>query len=63
MQDRALNEKEAADFLGLSVCTLRNYRHASRGPAYLKLSRAIRYLESDLREYRESKRVVPEKRQ
>ena len=44
----ALTETEVADQLGLSVATLRAWRHRGRGPRFLRLGRAVRYLASDL---------------
>ncbi|WP_411699172.1 helix-turn-helix transcriptional regulator [Conyzicola sp.] len=38
-----LTEKEAAVLLGLSAHTMRNWRGAGVGPAYLKLGSAVRY--------------------
>jgi excisionase family DNA binding protein len=46
-----LTELEAAARLGLKVATLRAWRHQGRGPAFLRLGRAIRYLSSDLDEF------------
>lgn len=59
-----LNEIEAAEFLGIAVQTLRNWRHLSKGPAYLKLSPGPRgrvvYLIEDLQDYRTQCRINPE---
>ena len=52
-----LNDKEAARFLRLSPQTLRNWRTQSRGPAYIKAGRAIRYAMEDLRAYMEQNTV------
>jgi predicted DNA-binding transcriptional regulator AlpA len=38
---RALTEREVADMLGLSVATLRAWRHRGRGPRFLRLGRAV----------------------
>jgi predicted DNA-binding transcriptional regulator AlpA len=47
-----LDEKEAARFLGLSIQTLRNWRHLRKGPAYLKVGgRAVRYRLEDLESF------------
>jgi predicted DNA-binding transcriptional regulator AlpA len=43
-----LTETEAADRLGLKVATLRAWRHQNRGPAFVRLGRAIRYLAVDI---------------
>jgi predicted DNA-binding transcriptional regulator AlpA len=49
--DRARNEAEAADRLGVAAATLRNWRQQKVGPNYRKFGRSIRYLDSDLDEY------------
>jgi hypothetical protein len=46
--DRAMNEVEAADRLGLRVATLRAWRHRSKGPRFVRFGRAVRYLPADL---------------
>ena len=48
---RALTEREVADMLGLSVATLRAWRHRGRGPRFLRLGRSVRYLSSDLADF------------
>ena len=48
---RALTEREVADMLGLSVATLRAWRHRGRGPRFLRLGRSVRYLPSDLADF------------
>ena len=48
---RALTEREVADMLGLSVATLRAWRHRGRGPRFLRLGRSVRYLPSDLDDF------------
>jgi len=63
---KTLNTVEAAAFLGVSEQTLHNWRSTKKqgAPPYLKLSDGprgpVRYLVSDLHEYMESKRIVPE---
>ena len=46
--EHLLSEKEAADKLGLSPSTLRNWRWKGEGPAHLKLGGAVRYRPEDL---------------
>lgn len=42
----------AADFLGVSLWTLAQWRSQSRGPLYIKLERRlVRYRRSDLEQY------------
>ena len=48
---RALTEREVAELLGLSVATLRAWRHRGKGPRFLRLGRSIRYLPSDLADF------------
>ena len=44
-----LNEKQAAEFLGLKPRTLQAWRWSGGGPKYVRLSaRAVRYRQSDL---------------
>jgi excisionase family DNA binding protein len=54
--DQPLNETEAAARLGLKVATLRAWRHQGRGPAYVRLGRAVRYLATDIDDYLHSNR-------
>ena len=39
----ALTENQAADFLGLSVRSLQNYRAGGNGPSFTKIGRSVRY--------------------
>ncbi len=48
---RLLNEHEAAEFLGVKVKTLRDWRLRRKGPEFLKLGFAVRYSPSTLRAY------------
>jgi hypothetical protein len=45
------NEAAAARFLGLQISTLRRWRWAGTGPAFLKLGSAVRYDPNDLQDY------------
>ena len=49
--DRNVDERAAADYLGLSVATLRRWRLLSRGPRYRKLGSLVRYSVADLRRW------------
>ena len=54
MQNAAplLDERELAARLGLSLSTLRNWRVARRGPAYVKVGmRTVRYREGDIEQF------------
>jgi predicted DNA-binding transcriptional regulator AlpA len=54
-----LTEVEAAGRLGLKVATLRAWRHQGKGPAFVRLGRAIRYLPSDIDEFLVANRHQP----
>jgi len=55
-----LDDKAAAESLGMAVQTLRNWRCQRKGPPYIKLGRSIRYQVKDIEEYKQKKRVDPE---
>jgi hypothetical protein len=56
-----IDEKKAAEFLGLAVQTLRNRRHKRLPPAYVKLGRSVRYQMDDLKDFVNKSRIDPEK--
>jgi|GEM_PF-2869379 len=58
-QHKALREKEAAAYLGLSVKTLQAWRFYCKGPKYLKVGRAVRYPVEYLDQFKESSTVNP----
>jgi excisionase family DNA binding protein len=47
----ALTERQVAEQLGLSVATLRAWRHRGKGPRFLRLGRSVRYLPADVDEF------------
>ena len=47
----ALTERQVAEQLGLSVATLRAWRHRGKGPRLLRLGRSVRYLPADVDEF------------
>jgi hypothetical protein len=55
-----LTEATAAVRLGLKVATLRAWRHQGRGPAYVRLGRAIRYLPEDIGDFLRANRYGPD---
>ena len=59
VDSQPLTETEAAGRLGLKVPTLRAWRAQGRGPAYIRLGRAIRYLPTDVEEFLQSNRHHP----
>jgi predicted DNA-binding transcriptional regulator AlpA len=54
-----LTESEGALRLGLKVATLRAWRHQGRGPGFVRLGRAIRYLSADIDEFLSANRCRP----
>ena len=59
-RDEPFTEARAAEHLNLKVATLRAWRHQNRGPAFVRLGRAIRYLRSDLDDFLRMHRHTPE---
>ena len=57
LQAEYVNESVAAQYLGLSVATLRKWRANGDGPAWHKFGRAVRYRISDLDAFAEDARV------
>jgi hypothetical protein len=57
-----VSEKVVSEMGELSIQTLRNWRHLSKGPAYSKIGRAIRYNLEDVQNYFRQRRVDPESR-
>jgi predicted DNA-binding transcriptional regulator AlpA len=56
--DAALNENEAAQFLGLSSRTLQAWRVRGGGPPYVKIGRAVRYQRRALVNFQEQHTVT-----
>jgi len=52
--DAALNENQAAEFLGLSTRTLQAWRVRGSGPEYVKIGRAVRYQRRQLVEFQKA---------
>jgi predicted DNA-binding transcriptional regulator AlpA len=55
-----LKDNEAAHYIGMKTQTLRNWRAMNRGPAYVKVGRAVRYSLNDLDAYMTERRVQPD---
>ena len=55
-----LNEKQVAAKLNVKEATLQNWRWRRVGLPYSKFMRSVRYKESDLYAYMESRRIEPE---
>jgi predicted DNA-binding transcriptional regulator AlpA len=63
--DRLLDQRAAAEILGISVRTLERHRIAGTGPRFCRLGRLVRYRECDLddwvsRSLRTSTSEIPE---
>jgi hypothetical protein len=56
--DAALNENQAAEFLGISVRTLQAWRVRGSGPPYVKIGRAVRYRRRALVTFQEQHTVT-----
>ncbi|GAB6126266.1 helix-turn-helix domain-containing protein [Humidesulfovibrio idahonensis] len=52
-----LNEREAAQFLGLSISTLQQRRFKGKLPLYAKFGKSVRYNLEDLQSFAEGCRV------
>jgi predicted DNA-binding transcriptional regulator AlpA len=59
MPQKRLSEAQAAKKLGYAVSTLANWRSMGYGPPFLKISRRVEYLESDIEEWQLAQRRVP----
>ena len=60
-RDLWTNEKVISEKYGVSIQTLRNWRHLCKGPPYAKIQRSVRYNISDVEAYFQERRVDPEK--
>jgi len=57
--DRLLPPREAAEYLGVGLIALRDWRYRRIGPPYIRLGhRTVRYRKSDLDAWLERQRVV-----
>jgi predicted DNA-binding transcriptional regulator AlpA len=56
MKER-FDHKGAADYLGIAIQTLYNWRNQRRGPDYVLMGRKIMYLRSDLDKFIESNKI------
>jgi predicted DNA-binding transcriptional regulator AlpA len=52
-----LDEREAAQYLGLAPGTLRNWRTAGRGPRHVRLGRRVGYRVEDLQAWTEERLI------
>lgn len=54
-----ISEKEAANFLNISVKTIQAWRYKGYGPTYIKFAKKIAYTVSDLQSFVESQKIHP----
>lgn len=59
--EHLLNTKELAEYLGLAVSTILQYRVDGNGPIYIKLGHLVRYRKSDVDEWLKAKTNKEEK--
>jgi len=57
--DRVLSEVQVAERLGVSLFTVRAWRHRGMGPRFLKMGRAVRYRSRDIEAFEERALVDP----
>lgn len=55
-----LTDTEVAMITGLSLQTLRNWRHQKKGFSYIKVGRSVRYATMDVDGYMEARKINPE---
>jgi predicted DNA-binding transcriptional regulator AlpA len=55
-----LKEVEAAKVLNMNKQTLANWRYQGRGPAYIKLGKAVRYQYADIEKFITENRICPQ---
>lgn len=55
---QVLTEHEVAERLSLSLATLRAWRSRRQGPHFIRLGRAVRYLDTDIEQFIDSHRVA-----
>lgn len=56
--NKLINDRKAADLMGLKVQTLRNWRTQCKGPKYYALGRAIRYSPHDIQDFIEEHAII-----
>jgi len=59
MDEQLLTQREASDILRIPVRTLEQWRHLSRGPAFVKVGHAVRYRVADLLAYIDQNTIRP----
>ena len=59
-REQYVSDLVAAEIMGCSPQSTRNWRHLGRGPAYSKKGRMVRYKVQDLLDFMDSGRIEPE---
>lgn len=54
-----LNERDVAEQLGVALRTVTNWRSRGQGPPYVKMNRGVKYRQTDLDAWVESRTVRP----
>ncbi len=57
---RYIDETEVSRITGRALPTLRNDRHHRRGLPYCKIGRSVRYALSDVIDFMENRKIIPE---
>lgn len=60
ISERLFNEQATAEFLGLTLASLRKWRWERKGPAYVKVGRLVRYRKADLEAWLDQQTVRTE---
>lgn len=60
MNKQTMNEREMANYIGLSVAMLRKMRSEGQGLPYSKVGKRVIYLKDDADSFLHSKRIEPE---
>ncbi len=54
-----MSERELAEKLKISLATLRAWRRNKRGPAFVRMGKAIKYRVDDVKDWLDGQRVDP----
>ena len=57
--NRLLDPAAVAEYLGVTVATLADWRYRCRGPAYVKVERLVRYTPESIQRYVEGSTTEP----
>ena len=56
MNGKLLTTKQLAEYLGIAISTILQYRMEGRGPQYIKLGHLVRYRIEDVEQWLESQK-------